>query len=623
LLEKPGAVVEYLIAQLRDGQRTPDEAPPALKDLGSWDAASLEQALQELHAHHRAGRLSDQDLHALSLMLDRSSSSTPDDDLDATVDLEVPTPLPAQLAGEGRPATRVELRRGSVLRDRYVLGEPVGSGGMSIVFRARDLRRDANDASDTSGIAIKVLRPEMRASGPANARLKREFRQTQALRHPGTVRMFDLDCDGDAWFITMERLVGKSLDARLRQLPAVPIDMADGLTIASACAEVLAFAHQQGVVHGDFKPGNVFLEDGGTVRVLDFGTAPGSPQSAVSDRGLVPRAATRAYASPEVLAGETAEPRDDVFSLACVVYELLSGRHPFGRLPANKARDLSVAATPLPQLSSAQNAALMSGLAWSRAERPPTVHEFMRLLTSFAVETMPPPTESPPSSDRLPWRLIGVLVATTVLLFALWRIFTGEDGHVGTVAVDGAPGALSPAPPDAAPVVSPAANLASPGAEELAALTATIAEVLRAEEPPAPPSAIAPSLPAARLARPPAPVAERERAQVSAERTSIVVSEGTHAAVILLRRQANLGASVQVAWRLSNGSARLQEDFDGPETGTTRFLRGQTTRAVYVPLIDDTLAEGQESFSLQLSSRSAAIGPAGDVTITIIDDDGQ
>jgi serine/threonine protein kinase len=622
LLGNPGAVVEYLIAQLRDGRRTPNEAPPALKGLGSWDAVSLEQALQELHAHHRAGRLSDQDLHALSLMLDRSSSSTPDDDLDATVDLEVPTPPSAQLTRDGRPATQVELRRGSVLRDRFVLGEPVGSGGMSIVFRARDLRRDANDASDTSGIAIKVLRQEMRASGPANARLKREFRQTQALRHPGTVRMFDLDCDGDTWFITMERLVGKSLDARLKQLPAVPIDMADGMRIASACAEVLAFAHQQGVVHGDFKPGNVFLEDGGTVKVLDFGTAPGSLQSAVSDRGLVPRAATRAYASPEVLAGETAEPRDDVFGLACVVYELLSGRHPFGRLPANKARDLSLAATPLPQLSSAQNAALMSGLAWSRAERPPTVQEFMRLLTSFAVE-MPPPAESPPSSDRLPWRLIGVLVATTVLLFALWRIFTGDDRHVGTVAVDGAPAALSPAPPGAAPIVSPPANRASSSSEELPAPTATIAQVLRAEEPPASSSTIAPSLPAPPLARPPAPVAERERAQVSAERTSIVVSEGTHAAVILLRRQANLGAAVQVAWRLSNGSARLQEDFDGPATGTTRFLRGQTTRAVYVPLIDDTLAEGQESFSLQLSSRSAAIGPAGDVSITIIDDDGQ
>ncbi|HEX6572260.1 MAG TPA: serine/threonine-protein kinase, partial [Steroidobacteraceae bacterium] len=338
MLENPGAVVEYLIAELRDGHRTPNEALPGLKDLGSWDVVSLEQVRQELHAYHRAGRLSDQDLHALSLMLDPSSSSTPDDDLDATIDLEVPTPPSAQLAREGHPATQVELRRGSVLRDRYVLGEPVGSGGMSIVFRARDLRRDASDAGDTYGIAIKVLRQEMRASGAANARLKREFRQTQALRHPGIVRMFDLDCDGDTWFITMERLVGTSLDARLKQLPAMPIDMADAMRIASACADVLAFAHQQGVLHGDFKPGNVFLEDGGTVKVLDFGAAPASLQSAAADRGPVPRAATRAYASPEVLAGEAAEPRDDVFSLACVLYELLSGRHPFGRLPANKAR---------------------------------------------------------------------------------------------------------------------------------------------------------------------------------------------------------------------------------------------------------------------------------------------
>jgi serine/threonine protein kinase len=623
LLENAGTVVEYLIAELRNGHRTPSEVPPNFKDLGLGDGESLEQLLQELHVYNRAGRLSDEDLDALCLMLDRASSSTRDgDDLDPTVELEASCPPSAQQLREGRSATPVELRRGSVLRDRYVLGEPVGSGGLSVVFRARDLRRDAGD---TSGIAIKVLRQAIRASGPANARLKREFGQTQALRHhPGTVRMFDLDCDGDTWFITMERLVGTSLDARLKELPARTIDMADAMRIASACADVLAFAHQQGVLHGDFKPGNVFLEDSGTVKVLDFGTSPASPQSVVdvvSGRASVPRAVTRAYASPEVLAGEAAEPRDDVFSLTCVVYELLSGRHPFGRLPANKARDLSLAATPLPHLSSAQNAALVSGLAWSRAERPATVQEFMRLLMSPAIEPEPQSAQARSPNDRRPWRFLGVLVATTVLVFALWQVLVVEDREVGTDGVEDTRTASGPTRTGDAPIGPTPAELVSPSAEERPAPSTTIAQVLRAEEPPLPAATIVESSPGPPRPRPSTPVATRERTQVSADRASIVVSEGTHAAVILLRRQANLAASVQVTWRVANGNARLQEDFDGPATGTIRFLRDQTTRALYVPLINDTLPEGEESFSLQLASRSAAIGPTGEITITIVDDD--
>jgi serine/threonine protein kinase len=624
LLENPGALVESLIAALRDGHRMPDEAPPGLKDLGSWDVESLEQLLQVLHAYNRAGRLSDQDLHALHLMLDRSSRSTTGDDLDATVELEVPTPNSAQPAPAGRSANQVELRRGSVLRDRYVLEEPVGSGGMSIVFRARDMRRDASDASGPSRIAIKILRQQIRAAAPASARLKREFQQTQALRHPGTVRMFDLDCDDDTWFITMELLVGRSLDSRLKQLPAMPIDRAEAIRITSTCADVLAFAHQQGLVHGDFKPGNVFLEDSGSVKVLDFGAAPVPPRTAidvVSDRGSVPRAATRAYASPEVLAGEAADPRDDIFSLTCVVYELLSGRHPFGRLAANKARDLSLAATPLPQLSSAQNAALAAGLAWSRAERPPTVQEFMRLLMSPAVEPVSPLAESRSLVDRLPWPWLGVLVATAVLLVVLWQIFTGEDRGAGNLVVDGTSAVSSPTPTVAAPIAPTPANLASSSAAEPPGPSTAAAQAVPAEKSPVPSAPVAQSLPALPLARPRAPAAERERAQVGADSASLVVSESTPAVVILLRRQANLAASVQVAWRLSNGSAHLQQDFDGPTTGTTRFLSGQTTRAIYVPLIDDTVAEGEEFFSLRLSSRSAAIGPTGDVTITISDDD--
>lgn len=617
MLENTAAVVESLIAALREGRRTPDQVPPGLTDRGLWDGDALEQVLQALHERNRTGRLSARDLDALCSMLDRWSRTTPGEDLDATVEFAGPTPPVAEpSAPAGRPLQQVELRRGSVLRDRYVLEEIVGSGGMSHVFRARDMRRDAGDSSR---IAIKVLRPDLRRSEPANARLKREFRQTQALRHAGVVRMFDLDCDDGTWFITMELLVGTTLDARFKRLPATADDTTDAMKIASSCAEVLAFAHRQGVLHGDFKPGNVFLEDDGTVKVLDFGTAPASPQSAIdtaADPAVIPRAGTRAYASPEVLAGEPPEPRDDVFSLACVVYELLSGRHPFGRLPAPRARDLSLAATPLPPLSAVQNAALASGLAWQRAARPPSVQEFMRSLTRPAIEPVPLPVQQRSSPERVPRRWPVALVAAAVLLVALWALLPGEDrepaGRRGDAANSRPPAS------EVAPAAPTPANLVGPDDAEAPSLSAAIPEAVPAQEPVSPPSTTAQREP-----DPPSParVAARPRAQVRPDHASIVVSEGSPAAVVLLRRQGNLAASVQVAWQLSNGSARLQEDIGGPVTGTTRFLPGQTTRAVYVPLIDDSIAEGEETFSLRMTSRSAAVDATGDVTITIVDDD--
>ena len=222
------------------------------------------------------------------------------------------------------------MAAGSVLRTRYVLEEIVGRGGSSIVFRASDLHRSLPLETSPHFVAVKLLQAEFRDDPQALLRLRREFRQTQRLSHPRVVRVFDLDCDGDVWFMTMELLAGETAKTWMQAAR----DPQEALKIIYACCEALEHAHQLGVVHGDLKPTNVVVGQEGNVTLIDFGSA-ANLDSAV---GLPPgptAATTALYASPQALAGKSAEISDDIFSLACLSYGLLSGgRHPFGRRPS-------------------------------------------------------------------------------------------------------------------------------------------------------------------------------------------------------------------------------------------------------------------------------------------------
>jgi serine/threonine protein kinase len=539
-----------------------------------------------------------------------------DDDIDRTEELEEfhPTLVPARSVAVTVPAAVAQVREGAILRDRYVLGASLAESGRSIVFAAQDLRRDAG-AGESSDVAIKLLSEDQRPSTAAVARLKREFRQTQALRHPGAVRMYDLDCDRDTWFITMERLHGVSLKRRLEREPGRALNTAEAFRIAFACADVLDYAHQHGTPHGDFKPGNVFLDESGAVKVLDFGAAAEISRTTAEadpDAGAIPRSATRSYASPEVLDGLAPEPRDDVFSFACVVYAMLAGRHPFDRVPANDARDASREAPPLPQLAPAQNAALLKGLAWVRAERPGSAQALMQsvLKADVAAAIVSPEPASVPSSTQArsrPLRWPAWLLAAVVLGAGLWFAFHAAERNHEVAAVSKAPAEAAPAPVQLEPAVpalaAPAVTPRSVPAKATASADPTKREV-----------------PSATKSSQPAP-AVREKVRISADSPSITVSEGAPSAVILLRREGDRSAPVQVTWRLVDGSARAGQDFEGPTKGTVRIPAGQTSRALYIPLVNDEARELQEFFTLSLVPRSAALGQNRKVTITIDDDD--
>jgi serine/threonine-protein kinase len=207
----------------------------------------------------------------------------------------------------------------------YEILSPLGAGGMGEVYLARDSRLQRN-------VAIKIP-PEETARDPAAlARFEREARAVAALSHPHILEIYDIGREGEIVFAVTELLEGQTLRQRLHaRLP-----WREAAEIAIAIADGLAAAHSRGIVHRDLKPENVFLTSDGRVKILDFGLArqergqpsPSAPTLATStETGTV--LGTVGYMAPEQVRGGRADSRSDIFSLGCVIYEMVTGRRAF------------------------------------------------------------------------------------------------------------------------------------------------------------------------------------------------------------------------------------------------------------------------------------------------------
>lgn len=279
------------------------------------------------------------------------------------------------------------LGPGSVIKQRFVLEELIGQGGMGSVYRARDLRKEEAEDSDPF-VALKLLSDEFRRHPDALVSLQREAKKAQTLAHPNIVTVYDFDRDGDQVYMTMEFLRGDPLDRLISGRGRMGLAQKEAFRIVDRMARGLAYAHQEGFVHADFKPGNVFLTTDGHVRILDFGIARAA-KVAGEGRGDDTRfdpaslgAITPSYASAEMLGGEPAEPADDVYALACVTYELLTGHHPFrdeaGRkLPADEAARRGLRPEPIRGLPRRWSRAIQRGLAFQRSRRFPDAGRFI------------------------------------------------------------------------------------------------------------------------------------------------------------------------------------------------------------------------------------------------------
>ena len=273
-----------------------------------------------------------------------------------------------------------------VVKDRFVLIEKLGSGGMGQVFKALDRRRE--EAHDRQPyIALKVLNREVSAHPDSFMALQREARRAGTLAHPNVVTVYDFDRDGSRIFMTMEYLEGRGLDDFIDERCTEGLPLAEVLPIVRGIALALEYGHQKRIVHCDLKPGNVFICKDGTVKVLDFGIArlihPTDTRSeeTLFDPAQCLHGLTPAYASLEMWKQAAPDPRDDIYALACVTYELLSGNHPFDRQSAKLAHERKLAPKRINSLTRMQWEGLKNGLALSREDRTPSVGEFISSFT--------------------------------------------------------------------------------------------------------------------------------------------------------------------------------------------------------------------------------------------------
>lgn len=541
-------------------------------------------------------------------------------------------------ASKSKSKTRINpqfrLGPGDILQDRFVLGAELGRGGIGVVFMAFD--RSSPSTRDTPDrVAVKVLRPDYQADEKLCAALEAEARHAPMLVHPNIVRIFDFYKECETRFLIMELVEGETLRSLMSRFqPGVP-PRRESMNIVDGMCRGLAHAHQCGITHGDFKPGNVIVTRGDVPRILDFGLAPGATTEKrpndvklLDKAGSPPRAMTPAYASCRHLEGGTPGFPDDVYSLSCVIYELLQGRHPYDKQSALAARELDLQPARIEGLSEHQWRTLATGLKPAEEDRTVTVRNLQN-----AFDIMPPirplriPEERaiPVSSDsRSKGRAILYATLSICAAVVLLYIFGPLDNIESIRSLLPAQGEPVIAPVRVEEPVSAVEEATSlPAADtEFSAETESIEAVaaVRVEEE--------------------APVAETAGAVVAADEIDTAeladaagfsldaaeyfVNESATALSATIRRQGDLSRPTRVEWRTISDSAEPDLDYADLGPVVVNFAAGESSQTLFIPIVSDTLDEGYEYFRIalrQLDDSTIPDKPYAAI-VTIIDDDG-
>ena len=279
-------------------------------------------------------------------------------------------------SGPGEPA----LRTGDWFAGRYEILGTIGTGGMGVVYRARDQELGEE-------VAIKMLRPDiLRGDETAKQRLKAETRLARRISHPNVVRTHDFGEHDGACYVTMEYVEGMTVRRLIETRGRLSVPSA--LAVAGQLSTALDVAHRQGVVHRDIKPQNLLLDADGVLKVMDFGVARLVEHTTVlTQAGMV--VGTPSYMSPEQLLAEDVDGRSDLYSAGVVLYECLTGRLPFEAktpvsLIAKLLHDEPAAPESLnPDIPPALSALILRLLAKSADARPKSAAELAGLLASL------------------------------------------------------------------------------------------------------------------------------------------------------------------------------------------------------------------------------------------------
>lgn len=226
---------------------------------------------------------------------------------------------------------------------RYTVGQMIGTGGMADVYLGLDTRLNRE-------VAIKVLRRDLAKDPAFVARFRKEALAAGGLNHPGIVAVYDSGEENNSPYIVMELVSGQTLRQKLQagQLP-----LTTSLEIIKGILQALDYSHNKGIIHRDIKPSNIMITDSGDIKVMDFGIARATDDIGATLTNTWNIVGTAQYLSPEQATGEMADGRSDLYSLGCLMYELLTGQPPFtGDTPVSVAyQHVSSALTPASQIN--------------------------------------------------------------------------------------------------------------------------------------------------------------------------------------------------------------------------------------------------------------------------------
>lgn len=225
-----------------------------------------------------------------------------------------------------------------VLANRYQLLQSLGSGGMAVVYRAKDLTLERF-------VAVKVLRPDFSKDEEFRKRFHQEAKSAANLSHPNIVTVHDFGLDGDNLFIIMEYVPGTNLKVMIREKQILPLREANDLMVQASSG--IGYAHRAGLVHCDVKPHNMLVTPDGRLKVTDFGISRALASIQPDEHNTIVWGSPQ-YLSPEQSAGEPPSPASDVYSLGIVYYEMVTGKLPFYSKDAMELTRLHKTVYPVP-----------------------------------------------------------------------------------------------------------------------------------------------------------------------------------------------------------------------------------------------------------------------------------